>query len=158
MEFDFSNSWNIEKKTKELIIRNGYKPKEIEYGINWAYTFSSIDKEFVICFLSIACLILVSGYLIIYNIFSLNVVMEIQSYGLYKTIGMTEKQLKRLVRRQAVYLSLAGVPAGCILGAVFGKIIFPFIIKNYETGSIAENSLHPFFIVCGSIFLFYCLD
>lgn len=155
MSFDFSNSFNIEKKTKELIKRNGYQLKDIEYGINWGYTFHSIDKEMIICFLGIASLILISGYLIIYNIFSLNIVMEIQNYGLYKTIGMTEKQLKRLVRQEAILLSLAGIPIGCILGVIFGKIIFPFVIKNFQTGGIVENSFHPFFLLFAAVFSFF---
>lgn len=154
MDFDFSNSWNIEKKTRELLKRNGYNIKKTNYGINWAYTTGSIDLEFIITFIEILCLILASGYLIIYNIFSMNITIDIQSYGLYKTIGMTEKQLKKLVHRQALFFSVIGIPCGLILGAISGKLLFPIIIINYSTGGIARNSWNPFIFLGAAIVSF----
>lgn len=144
MDFDFSNSWNIEKKTKDLLKRNGYNSKKTSYGINWAYTTGSLDMETLAFFGGLILLILVSGYLIIYNIFSLNITMDIQNYGLYKTIGMTEKQLKKLVHHQAFLLSVIGIPCGLLSGAVFGKLMFPMIVKNFNTSGVVKNSLHPF--------------
>ncbi len=144
MDFDFSNSWNIEKKTKDLLKRNGYNSKKVSYGVNWAYTTGSLDMETLVFFGGLILLILVSGYLIIYNIFSLNITMDIQNYGLYKTIGMTEKQLKKLVHHQAFLLSVLGIPCGLLSGTVFGKMLFPIIVRNFNTGGVVKNSLHPF--------------
>ena len=43
-----------------------------------------------------------SGYLIIYNIFLIAVTSDIHYYGLLKTVGMANRQLKALVLRQPV--------------------------------------------------------
>ena len=40
-------------------------------------------------------LILLTGYLIIYNVFQISVAGDIRFYGLLKTIGTTPRQLRR---------------------------------------------------------------
>lgn len=154
MDFDYANSWDIEAKTIQLLERNGYDSNIVDYGINWAYTTSSVDTESIVLMGVILFLILASGYLIIYNIFSLNVVGDIQSYGLLKTIGTTEKQLKRLVRKQAYLLSLIGIPCGLILGVVVGKCLFPIIVRTFEIGSVINFSVKPIFLVGAALFSF----
>lgn len=154
MDFDYANSWDIEAKTIQLLERNGYDSNIVDYGINWAYTTSSVDTESIVFMGVILFLILASGYLIIYNIFSLNVVGDIQSYGLLKTIGTTEKQLKKMVRKQAYLLSLIGIPCGLILGVVVGKCLFPIIVRNFEIGSVIKFSVKPMFLVGAALFSF----
>ena len=154
MDFDYANSWDIEAKTIALLERNGYDTNRDSYGINWAYTTSSVDTESLVFIGVILFLILASGYLIIYNIFSLNVVADIQSYGLLKTIGTTEKQIKRLVRKQAYLLSLIGIPCGLILGVVVGMCLFPIIVRNFEIGSVINFSVKPIFLVGAALFSF----
>lgn len=51
--------------------------------------------------------ILLAGYLIIYNIFNISVKNDIRTYGLLKNVGTTGKQLKKIVRMQALVLSAA---------------------------------------------------
>ena len=154
LDFDYSNSWDIEAKTIELLQRNDYDSNIVGYGINWAYTTSSVDSETIVLIGAIICLILASGYLIIYNIFSLNVVADIQSYGLLKTIGTTEKQIKKLVRKQAFLLSVIGIPCGLVLGIFVAKGLFPFIISNFEISGEMRFSVHPWLLVGAALFSF----
>ena len=57
-------------------------------------------------------MILLAGYLIIYNIFRISILKDIWLYGQLKTIGTSPKQLKYMVKRQGYLLALAGIPAG----------------------------------------------
>lgn len=155
MDFDYANSWDIEGKTVSLLERNGYDSNIVNFGINWAYTTSSVDAETIVLIISMLCIILISAYLIIYNIFELSVAGDIQSYGLLKTIGTTEKQLKRLVRRQAVILSLIGIPCGLLLGTFIGKGLFPFIMRTFEIERGMEFSVNPFVFAGAAIFSFF---
>ena len=54
-------------------------------------------------------LVIFTGYLIIYNIFQISVAGDIRFYGLLKTIGTTPRQLKRIIRQQALLLCLIGM-------------------------------------------------
>lgn len=143
IDFNFKNSFDIEGKTMALLERNGYDPQATMTGINWAYTFDSVDQMTVAIGVGIVVLILLAGGLLIYNVFYINIVADIHSYGLLKTIGTTGRQLKKLVRYQAAFFSFAGIPLGLVFGTVTGKLLFPVVAdpttmeKNSYTFSVS---------------------
>lgn len=149
IDFNFSNSWDIEGQLIEVLERNGYDMNMVAYGINWAYTTSQVDWQSIALIVGILVIIMLSGYLIIYNVFYINVTGEIHEYGLLKTIGTTAKQLKKLVRRQAVLLSLIGIPFGMAFGTVLAKVLLPIILGSFLTYRVVF-SINPM-IYCASI-------
>jgi len=154
-DFNFHNSLNLEKKVEDLARRCGF-PTDVYEGINWAYMGSAADMQTVIPVIILLLVIFISGYLIIYNIFYINVYHDIQHYGLLKTIGTTGRQLRRIVRRQAYILSLYGIPAGLILGAVIGKFILPLVMKNLIFGDSVNTdvSLNVWVFAGAAVFAF----
>ena len=114
-------------------------------GVNWGYTGDRIYRGFdPVTFTAIAVILLLiifTGYLIIYNVFQISVTNDIRFYGLLKTIGTTGRQIKRIIRRQALLLSLAGIPIGLLLGFVTGNILAPVIMAhlNYKNMFVSFN-------------------
>lgn len=91
-------------------------------------------------------LFILCGYLLIYNIFDIGVMQDIQEFGIMKTIGMTGKQIKRLMRRQMLLLSLIGIPIGLVVGYGLGALLLPVILKNWEYSEeelTIVQSVHP---------------
>ncbi|HIX29407.1 MAG TPA: ABC transporter permease [Candidatus Blautia stercoravium] len=144
----FHNARNIEDKVVRAIKEAGYTPEDeskmsstdtISYGVNWAYMTSrteNLDMESVVLFAAVFCLILVTGYLIIYNIFQLSILREIRFYGLLKTIGTTKKQLQKLVYRQVWKLCGVGLPLGAVMGYFLGQLLLPMLARiSTYTGS-----------------------
>ena len=126
-DFNFKSSFYLEEQAAELARRCGF-PEDIDTGINWAYVGGEMDMEMTLLIAVLLFVILMSGYLIIYNIFYINVYHDIRYYGLLKTIGTTGRQLRRMVRRQAYMLSLYGIPAGVIVGTAVGKMLLPVVM------------------------------
>ncbi|MCQ2467667.1 MAG: ABC transporter permease [Clostridia bacterium] len=93
-----------------------------------------------------------SGYLIIYNIFQISVVNDISYYGLLKTIGVTGKQLKKIIRIQALILSVIGIPVGLVLGFLVGMITSPVIFSATIFASVSDS-----FSVSHWIFVVSCV-
>ncbi|MDO4544731.1 MAG: FtsX-like permease family protein [Bacillota bacterium] len=153
MDFNYSNSWNIEEKTIAVLERNGYDSQVMGYGVNWAYATSTVDPQTLTLVITLLLIILASGYLIIYNVFYISVSKDLRNYGLLKTIGTTGRQLKRLVRLQAYKLSLIGIPAGLILGTVISRLIVPEIIKNFDMGDLVF-SFNPLIYLLAAAFSF----
>lgn len=94
---------------------------------------------------------MLSGYLIIYNIFYISVNGDIKFYGLLKTIGTTNKQLKRIVRCQAFLLALIGIPVGLAVGYGISALIVPMVLS---ITSIEDNimSISPLIFIGSGIF------
>ena len=104
-------------------------PNSVRIGVNWGYTTaqisSQIDPQLVIAMAAFLLLVIFTGYLIICNIFQISVTGDIRFYGLLKTIGTTPRQLKRVIRQQALLLCVVGIPAGLLLGLWRWSVAYP---------------------------------
>ena len=114
---------------------------------------SRTDIESILLILVFLLVIGLSGYLIIYNIFQISVVNDISYYGLLKTIGVTGRQLKKIIRIQSLVLSAIGIPLGIILGVFFGSLTAPVVLKSTILAPVADSfSLSPWIIVLSGAF------
>ena len=147
----FKNALNIRENLETVLENHGYQNQEpgkdnyLKIGVSWAHTgsrfSSSFDPETVIAIAAILLLIIFTGYLIIYNVFQISVTNDIRFYGLLKTIGTTGRQLKRVIRQQALLLSCIGIPLGLLLGFVIGNGLTPVIMAqlNYKRAFVSFN-------------------
>lgn len=107
-------------------------------GVNWGYTSANVkataDASTVIAILAFLMLVIFTGFLIIYNIFQISVTGDIRFYGLLKTIGVTPRQLKRIIRQQALLMCIVGIPVGMILGYGVGVALMPTIMEQSNFG------------------------
>ncbi|WP_392486078.1 ABC transporter permease [Haloimpatiens sp. FM7315] len=149
----FNNSKNISQKMNKVITESGFSPNSIGYGVNWAYLSTNESKDPSVLFglIGILLLIIFTGYLIIYNIFQISVIKDIRFYGLLKTIGTTSKQIKKLIKNQALILSSIGIPIGLSLGYIIGNILLPVIIKT-TTVETSYISFNPIIFICSAVF------
>lgn len=97
-----------------------------------------------------------SGYLLIYNVLYISISRDPRFYGLIKTLGTTEKQIKTLVKRQAVTFACIGIPIGVILAGAISFGIVPIILENaFDSGKSiidAEMFFHPSIFILSIIF------
>lgn len=149
--FWFSNSWDLEAKVDALSERCGFDPKLVNSGVNWAYVSSSVDAGTVALICGLLILVAISGYLIIYNVFYISVSRDVRFYGLLKTVGTTKRQIKKIVRYQALLLCCIGIPFGLVLGWLCGKVLLPFAgkITNYDSFAV---SFDPGIFVIAALF------
>jgi len=132
-------------------------PNSVRIGVNWGYTSSQLesqlDPELVIAIAAFLLLVIFTGYLIIYNIFQISVAGDIRFYGLLKTIGTTPRQLKRIIRQQALLLCLIGIPAGLLLGYGIGAVLVPVVLRSTQLGvGITIISTSPVIFVGSVLF------
>lgn len=136
-DVNFSNSWNIESKLIKVITESGYSADDISYGVNWAYEDgSALDAGTILGAVLIVTIIIFSGYLMISNIFLISVTKDVRFYGLLKTIGTTGKQIKVLIRRQAMRICFIGIPIGLLLGTLVGGMLTPMILGILNTNVV----------------------
>lgn len=129
----FDSAANIEQTVCAIIEKAGYEPDvTLNYGVNWAYMQNraeTVDPFSLVILVGALVVILITGYLIIYNIFYISVFQDIRFYGLLKTVGTTGRQIKGMIRRQALVLSAIGIPIGLAAGYLASGIIFPFMLQ-----------------------------
>lgn len=69
--------------------------------------------------------ILLVSVLVIYSVFYLSVVGRIRQFGQLRTIGMTRKQIRKMVRTEGMLLSVRGIPIGLVIGGAVSYFIRP---------------------------------
>lgn len=148
----FDNTKNMEDVVQSIIRDAGYEPgKQIKYGINWAYLQNRAEQMgagTVALMAAVLMAIILTGYLIIFNIFQISILQDIRFYALLKTIGTTKKQIKYLVFRQALLLSLTGIPVGLAVGYGISKVLFPAVMGMLDlNGMKISLHLHPVIVI-----------
>lgn len=73
----------------------------------------------------IGLIILVAGIMVIYSVFYISVTGKVREYGQLRTLGMTRKQIRKLVRGEGMILAFRAVPAGLLLGGIVSWAIKP---------------------------------
>lgn len=139
--------------------------KEVSLNANQKFIYSyDPTEEFsntalitVVLIVIIALFIVLSGYLLIYNILYIAVTKDINFYGLLKTIGASPRQIKKIVKGQAFRLSIIGIPLGLILGAIVSFVIVPLAMGTLFAGAQAsampgDVSFNPIIFVGSALF------
>ena len=129
----------------------------VRIGVNWGYTSSqlgeSIDVTTIAAIIAFLALVIFTGYLIIYNIFQISVTGDIRFYGLLKTIGVTPRQLKRIIRQQALFLCIVGIPVGLLLGYGVGASLTPVVMARTTFGvGVSTVSTSPLIFFASALF------
>lgn len=115
---------------------------------------SSDSFVFAVAFI---LLFVICGYLLIYNVFDISVMQDVRQYGLLRTIGMSSRQMKKMVRKQAIRLTLIGLPIGLAGGFLAGWLLLPFVMKfvTFEqktAGAATQVSVSPLIFVVAALF------
>lgn len=85
----------------------------------------SVDTQDVLTYGLIGIVILLACILVIYGVFYLSVIGKIHQFGQLRTIGMTKKQMKKLVSKEGRRLFLYASPIGILIGGIAGYFIIP---------------------------------
>lgn len=98
---------------------------EERVSINEAYGTATVSLSSILPLVAGIGVIFIAGYLLIYNVFYISIAQDIRFYGMLKTLGTTARQIRKIVYKKAVRLSLVGIPLGLLLGWPIGRLRFP---------------------------------
>lgn len=159
----FSNSMRIAQNMETILANHGYQDTSrteeetyVAIGVNWGYTGSqlaeNVDPMTACAIFGLLLLIVFTGYLIIYNVFQISVSNDIRYYGLLKTIGTTARQLKRMIRLQALLLSLIGIPIGMLIGYFIGTKLTGVVLARLNGVVQDAISANPLIFIFSAVF------
>lgn len=124
-----------------IISENQIKDIERELNLTKSQVFFyneeliNITKLLVLAVALVSLLIMFCSYLLIYNILYISFSKDVQTYGLLKTLGMTNRQMKYMLRRQVLFMAVIGISIGEILGALTAVAVVPTIMTKIFSGN-----------------------
>ena len=73
--------------------------------------------------------IMIASIIVIYNAFNISFVERKKQFGMLSSMGATSKQLRKMIFKEGLFLSIIGIPLG-ILGSIIGIGITLLVINN----------------------------
>lgn len=144
----------LEQRAEQLNRAAGLTETDHAFTVNPAYVIFQEDGFSLGSLAALTGLILLSGCLIIYNVFSISIQMDMRVYGLLKNVGTTGKQLKKLVRMQAWRLCCMGIPMGLAAGYGLGCFMMPSVMAGImeDKTRVVATSANPLILVFAALF------
>lgn len=124
-------------------------------GVNWVLEESGIGGAGVALICVVIVIIIIAGYLMIYNIFYISIVNDMQYYGRLKLIGMQNYQIRKIIVRQVVNICAYSIPIGLLLGWIIGTKSLPVILKLMGISANNIDTFYPFIFVFSFLFVFF---
>lgn len=122
------NNDEITEKIKKLAGEVGIKGKSISINTGYLRWATDPGMDIIAGCIGIGVVIILFSILVIYNIFHVGVVQKVQEYGKLKAIGTTKKQLKSIILKEGMLLSLISIPLGLIVGYIASQYFFTEIV------------------------------
>ncbi|CCQ96228.1 ABC transport system permease protein [[Clostridium] ultunense Esp] len=85
----------------------------------------SLSKQNILAIILVSIGILFVSILVVYSIFYISVLENIQRFGQLRTIGTSKKQIKAIVRREGTIMFSLGTPIGLLISWIIAYWIFP---------------------------------
>ena len=141
--------WDIEKQALEVTSQYGLDER---VSINDAYGTATVSLSSMLPLAAGIVVIFIAGYLLIYNVFYISIAQDIRFYGMLKTLGTTARQIRKIVYKKAIKLSLVGIPLGLLLGWPIGRLLLPFIVNMLTDDMQVVTTVNPVIFLAAVIF------
>lgn len=113
---------------------------KLDKGQEWEAGFDVQEENggnilvIAVAIILMGLIIVISGYLLIYNVMYISVSKDIRFYGMLKTIGTSPHQIKKIVKMQTARLSMWGIPIGVLLGTLTSFVVVPYALQMFQAG------------------------
>ena len=142
-------AWNIEKQALDVTSEYGLDER---VSINDAYGMATVSLSSMLPLVTGIAVIFIAGYLLIYNVFYISIAQDIRFYGMLKTLGTTARQIRKIVYKKAIKLSLMGIPIGLLLGWPIGRLLLPAIVNMLTDDIRIVTTVNPLIFLVAIVF------
>ena len=135
----FQDNHRVQEDAERLRVDLGLTSEELI--IHPVFNISDADHWVMMGSVVLMILFLmVTGYLLIYNVLYISITRDVRFYGLLKTIGVTSRQIRQMIIGQALKLCLISLPIGLGLGFLISFVLIPWIVRDIQTGVVVSFS------------------
>lgn len=131
----------MENKIKELCRNIDCRTDNITFNQQYLMTILTMSAEATVFVILTGLIILFFSALVIYSIYYISVITDVQEIGKLKALGASKKQVKHVLVSESMRLCAIAIPSGLLLG--FG---IPFILLPVILNALAKNSLMSYTI------------
>ena len=130
-------SYDEIKEKIETVAQNiGCDKVNIDLNGQYLYTMTDPGTEMAAIVGAIAFIIIFFSGLVIYSIYYVSVITDVQEIGKLKAIGASDKQIRKLLLSEGLRMAAIAIPIGLVLGYFIPYYAFPIVVKRVTEVSV----------------------
>ena len=102
-----------------------------KWSDNREYDTHGTYVAFLVCVYSFLIIIALVTILNIVNSISMSVSARIKQYGAMRAVGMSKKQLGKMIKAEALTYACLGCIAGLIIGLLLSRWLYGFLVTSH---------------------------
>lgn len=147
----FAFRGNVRRQASMLVVEEGLDIEEGEFFYNDVSLPGGMGIGTWAAIAGLLFFVMMIGYLFISNIFQISISGDARFYGKLSTNGVTESEIKKIVRQQSNILFLIAVIPALFVGYAFAAAILPGVLSAYITIQV-KRSGNVMIFVCALVF------
>lgn len=132
----------------------GLKKENVILNSQYLYTATNPNTEAILILCVIGLIVIFFSALVIYSIYYVGVITDVQEIGKLKAIGTTGAQIARLFHCQGAIVCAFAIPVGLTAGFLLPWFLFPFVIQAYGDTSLNSQARETADALMGQIHMF----
>ena len=129
----------ITQKIEDLAHDIGAGENDVSLNKEYLSTATDPGTETLQIAAAIALMIVIFSGMVIYSIYYVGVITDVQEIGKLKALGATKKQIRHMLQKEGMFVSVIAIPAGLLLGFLMPYLVLPAVMRK-----AAEVSMMPF--------------
>lgn len=128
----------MQEKINKVAEDIGYDAEQVNFNKPYLYTMTDPGTEMMQIAGGIALLVVFFAGLVIYSIYYVSVITDIQEIGRLKALGASDRQVKKVVLTEGMRIAVFAVPVGLLLGYLIPYLAMPVVIRIIGGQSLRE--------------------
>lgn len=141
---EFKDGVNVNNAAKDIIHRLGIPKDRVGFNTRLLAVTGQGGSDMVMSLYATGAvlffIVLIAGVVMIYNIFNISVMDRVRQFGLLRCIGASASQIRKLVRREGLRITLMAIPLGVLAGMLI-TFACSAILKFYNDELFADIPL-----------------
>jgi len=132
----------------------GLDEENVILNKQYLHTMTDPDTDIIAVVAAISLVVILFSTLVIYSIYYVGVITDVQEIGKLKAIGASKRQIAKLFYCQGALVSVFAIPFGLLIGFLLPYFLFPVVVWKFANSAINSNARDAAKALLGQIPMF----
>lgn len=132
----------------------GLSEENVTLNKEYLHIMTDPDMDVIAVVAAISLVVILFSALVIYSIYYVGVITDIQEIGKLKALGASKGQIAKLFYCQGELVSAFAIPLGLLIGFLLPYLLFPVVVWKLSSSAINSNARDAAKALLGQIHMF----